>query len=175
MLKEVEGLSLNELEQVYGVRANALKVRLFRARKRALQAFERIEMKAPGRRTPHRSAPRLPCRPLLPQPALAVELGGCIFPSRARSTSPSILPSRSCLAGIASNGRSHARPGLSVICDGDPGSLRSTRGYYPRPPRGSGAVRHPGDSNSGRCGKIVRDVSHASRDRAAARGASEDF
>ena len=39
MLKEVEGLSLKELEKVYKVNANALKVRLFRARQRVLKAF----------------------------------------------------------------------------------------------------------------------------------------
>ncbi len=39
-LKEVEGLSLKELEQVYGVNENALKVRLFRARQRVLKAFQ---------------------------------------------------------------------------------------------------------------------------------------
>jgi RNA polymerase sigma-70 factor (ECF subfamily) len=38
-LKEVEGLSLRELEQVYHVNENALKVRLFRARQRVLKAF----------------------------------------------------------------------------------------------------------------------------------------
>ena len=36
MLKEVEGLSLKELEQIYKVNENALKVRLFRARQRVL-------------------------------------------------------------------------------------------------------------------------------------------
>ena len=41
MLKEVEGLSLKELEQVYKVKENALKVRLFRARQRVLKAFEK--------------------------------------------------------------------------------------------------------------------------------------
>lgn len=40
MMKEVEGLSLKELEQVYHVKENALKVRLFRARQRVLKAFE---------------------------------------------------------------------------------------------------------------------------------------
>src|SRR6202035_4190643 len=40
MLKEVEGLSLKELEKVYKVNENALKVRLFRARQRVLKAFE---------------------------------------------------------------------------------------------------------------------------------------
>jgi RNA polymerase sigma-70 factor (ECF subfamily) len=40
ILKEVEGLSLKELEQVYKVNENALKVRLFRARQRVLKAFE---------------------------------------------------------------------------------------------------------------------------------------
>jgi RNA polymerase sigma-70 factor, ECF subfamily len=39
MLKEVEGLSLKELEQIYKVNENALKVRLFRARQRVLKAF----------------------------------------------------------------------------------------------------------------------------------------
>jgi RNA polymerase sigma-70 factor (ECF subfamily) len=39
-LKEVEGLSLRELEKVYKVNENALKVRLFRARQRVLKAFE---------------------------------------------------------------------------------------------------------------------------------------
>jgi RNA polymerase sigma-70 factor, ECF subfamily len=39
MMKEVEGLSLKELESVYGVNENALKVRLFRARQRVLKAF----------------------------------------------------------------------------------------------------------------------------------------
>jgi RNA polymerase sigma-70 factor, ECF subfamily len=37
-LKEVEGLSLKELEQIYNVNENALKVRLFRARQRVLKA-----------------------------------------------------------------------------------------------------------------------------------------
>ena len=39
MLKEVEGLSLKELEKIYKVNENALKVRLFRARQRVLKAF----------------------------------------------------------------------------------------------------------------------------------------
>jgi RNA polymerase sigma-70 factor (ECF subfamily) len=39
-LKEVEGLSLKELEQVYDTNENALKVRLFRARQRVLKAYE---------------------------------------------------------------------------------------------------------------------------------------
>jgi RNA polymerase sigma-70 factor (ECF subfamily) len=39
MLKEVEGLSLKELEKIYEVNENALKVRLFRARQRVLKAF----------------------------------------------------------------------------------------------------------------------------------------
>jgi RNA polymerase sigma-70 factor, ECF subfamily len=38
-MKEVEGLSLKELEKVYNVNENALKVRLFRARQRVLKAF----------------------------------------------------------------------------------------------------------------------------------------
>ena len=36
-LKEVEGLSLKELEKIYNVNENALKVRLFRARQRILK------------------------------------------------------------------------------------------------------------------------------------------
>jgi len=49
MLKEVEGLSLKELEKVYNVNENALKVRLFRARQRVLKAFGSGEKKeGPG-------------------------------------------------------------------------------------------------------------------------------
>jgi RNA polymerase sigma-70 factor (ECF subfamily) len=40
MLKEVEGLSLKELEGIYHVNENALKVRLFRARQRVLKAHK---------------------------------------------------------------------------------------------------------------------------------------
>lgn len=43
-LKEVEGLSLKQLETIYKVNENALKVRLFRARQRVLKAFERNEI-----------------------------------------------------------------------------------------------------------------------------------
>ena len=43
MLKEVEGLSLKELEQIYRVKENALKVRLFRARQRVLKAYAASE------------------------------------------------------------------------------------------------------------------------------------
>ncbi|HUS05040.1 MAG TPA: sigma-70 family RNA polymerase sigma factor [Bryobacteraceae bacterium] len=39
-LKEVEGLSLKELEKVYDVSENALKVRLFRARQRVIKAYD---------------------------------------------------------------------------------------------------------------------------------------
>ena len=46
MLKEVEGLSLKELEKVYKVKENALKVRLFRARQRVLKAFGAAEQSA---------------------------------------------------------------------------------------------------------------------------------
>ena len=42
VLKEVEGLSLKELEQVYGVNENALKVRLFRARQRVLRGLRSV-------------------------------------------------------------------------------------------------------------------------------------
>jgi len=43
ILKEVEGLSLKELEKIYKVNENALKVRLFRARQRVLKAFGAAE------------------------------------------------------------------------------------------------------------------------------------
>jgi RNA polymerase sigma-70 factor (ECF subfamily) len=43
LLKEVEGLSLKELEKIYRVNENALKVRLFRARQRVLKAFGTAE------------------------------------------------------------------------------------------------------------------------------------
>src|SRR5271163_645767 len=44
-LKEVEGLSLKELEKIYRVNENALKVRLFRARQRVLKAYGATESK----------------------------------------------------------------------------------------------------------------------------------
>lgn len=44
-LKEVEGLSLKELEKIYSVNENALKVRLFRARQRVLNAYEAVRSK----------------------------------------------------------------------------------------------------------------------------------
>ena len=42
-LKEVEGLSLKELQEIYGVNENALKVRLFRSRKRVLRAYKELK------------------------------------------------------------------------------------------------------------------------------------
>jgi RNA polymerase sigma-70 factor (ECF subfamily) len=50
MLKEVEGLSLKELEKVYKVNENALKVRLFRARQRVLKAFGAAEKGEAGKK-----------------------------------------------------------------------------------------------------------------------------
>lgn len=47
-LKEIEGLSLKELEKVYGVNENALKVRLFRARQRVMKVYETLEGKPAG-------------------------------------------------------------------------------------------------------------------------------
>jgi RNA polymerase sigma-70 factor (ECF subfamily) len=44
MLKEVEGLSLKELEKIYNANENALKVRLFRARQRVLKAYDASEL-----------------------------------------------------------------------------------------------------------------------------------
>jgi RNA polymerase sigma-70 factor (ECF subfamily) len=45
LLKEVEGLSLKELQEIYGLKENALKVRLFRARQRVLKAYEESKEK----------------------------------------------------------------------------------------------------------------------------------
>ena len=45
-LKEIQGLSLKELSVVYKVNTNALKVRLFRARKRALRAYNQMTEEA---------------------------------------------------------------------------------------------------------------------------------
>lgn len=45
-LKEIQGLSLKELSVVYKVNTNALKVRLFRARKRALRAYHDLTEEA---------------------------------------------------------------------------------------------------------------------------------
>jgi len=47
-LKEVEGKSLKELEEIYNVKENALKVRLFRARQRVLKAFESSQQHGAG-------------------------------------------------------------------------------------------------------------------------------
>lgn len=47
-LKEVEGLSLKELEKIYRVNENALKVRLFRARQRVLKAADAGEPEVGG-------------------------------------------------------------------------------------------------------------------------------
>ena len=44
-LKEVQGLSLKELSEIYKVNTNALKVRLFRARKRVLQVYKELDKK----------------------------------------------------------------------------------------------------------------------------------
>lgn len=41
-LKEVQGLSLKELSAIYEVNTNALKVRLFRARKRVLETYNEM-------------------------------------------------------------------------------------------------------------------------------------
>lgn len=41
-LKEIQGLTLKELSGVYKVNTNALKVRLFRARKRVLRAYDEM-------------------------------------------------------------------------------------------------------------------------------------
>ena len=41
-LKEIQGLSLKELSDAYKINTNALKVRLFRARKRMLRVYEEL-------------------------------------------------------------------------------------------------------------------------------------
>jgi RNA polymerase sigma-70 factor, ECF subfamily len=46
IMKEVEGLSLKEMEKIYNVNENALKVRLFRARQRVLKAMPSKEAAA---------------------------------------------------------------------------------------------------------------------------------
>jgi len=50
VLKEVEGLSLKELENVFQANENALKVRLFRARQRVLKAYEQKRQQLLGAR-----------------------------------------------------------------------------------------------------------------------------
>jgi RNA polymerase sigma-70 factor (ECF subfamily) len=47
-MKEVEGLSLKELEKIYGVNENALKVRLFRARQRVLKNMKGVTQRPPS-------------------------------------------------------------------------------------------------------------------------------
>src|SRR5215510_1478869 len=51
-LKEVEGLSLKELEGIYHVNENALKVRLFRARQRVLKSYESDQLRVDLRQAP---------------------------------------------------------------------------------------------------------------------------
>jgi RNA polymerase sigma-70 factor (ECF subfamily) len=46
-LKEIEQLSLKQLESVYKVNENALKVRLFRARQRVLKAYGKMQAAKP--------------------------------------------------------------------------------------------------------------------------------
>jgi RNA polymerase sigma-70 factor (ECF subfamily) len=48
-LKEVEGLSLKDLEKIYKVNENALKVRLFRARQRVLKAYGSASKQSGGK------------------------------------------------------------------------------------------------------------------------------
>lgn len=44
-LKEVQGLTLKELAEIYDANENALKVRLFRARQRVLKAYKKLKRK----------------------------------------------------------------------------------------------------------------------------------
>ena len=48
ILKEVEGLSLKELAEIYHAKENALKVRLFRARQRVLRALSSERSRSEG-------------------------------------------------------------------------------------------------------------------------------
>lgn len=57
-LKEVEGLSLKELQSIYDVNESALKVRLFRARQRVLKAFARSKDEQTGQPGKARAAGR---------------------------------------------------------------------------------------------------------------------
>ena len=47
-LKEVEGRTVRELSEIYGVNENAMKVRLFRARRRMLAAYDKMEKDRDG-------------------------------------------------------------------------------------------------------------------------------
>ena len=49
-LKEIEGLSLKELEKIYGLNENALKVRLFRARQKVIKVYETLTGGSSGMR-----------------------------------------------------------------------------------------------------------------------------
>lgn len=60
VLKEVEGRSLKELSEIYDCNVNALKVRLFRARKRAFKAYEEAQAE---QQAVLESAPRLDFAP----------------------------------------------------------------------------------------------------------------
>ena len=54
-LKEVEGLSLKELEKIYDVNENALKVRLFRARQRVLKNMKDVTGASSGSAKPNKA------------------------------------------------------------------------------------------------------------------------
>ena len=59
VLKEVEGLSLKQLKEIYGASEGALKVRLFRARRRVGRAHEKLQSKSRNRPSPRPVAPAL--------------------------------------------------------------------------------------------------------------------
>ena len=58
VLKEVEGLSLKQLKEVYGASEGALKVRLFRARRRVNRAHEKLLAKGKNRPSQRPATPR---------------------------------------------------------------------------------------------------------------------
>ncbi len=64
VLKEVEGLSLKQLKEIYGVSEGAIKVRLFRARRRVHRAHEKLQTKGKNRPSPRPVTLRL--RPSVP-------------------------------------------------------------------------------------------------------------
>ena len=65
VLKEVEGLSLKQLKEIYGVSEGALKVRLFRARRRVNRAHEKLLVKGKNRPSQRPVTPWL--RPSVPE------------------------------------------------------------------------------------------------------------
>lgn len=64
VLKEVEGLSIKQLKEVYGASEGALKVRLFRARQRVNRAHEKLLARAKTPLSPRPVTPQLHPNPV---------------------------------------------------------------------------------------------------------------